>query len=396
MQRNPLYLVADRDRRLDSFCRGTAPRVAYDPDAVKAFKIMGRRILQHPLAREFPDLVTFGFKCSRSIETQQEISPSFFRSGVGTVLHIAPGNIPMNFAYSLFTATMAGNASVVRLPSKEFPQVELFLEILNSISDPGVADFFLNNVRFFRSSREDAVLEDLIARLDGIVVWGGDAAVRYFRSLPKPPNSREVYFPDRKSSAVLNAPVVLQLNESELKDLSNGFFNDTYLVDQNACSSPSTVIWVGSEEDSRNAAERFWNCVHEFLQLKYRSTSTVSLEKLNGLLGLVESIEDSISVAAKDGLIWRFRDPRSRVANLRFGQFFESFSENLDGAILKLRGDEQTVTYFGFGIDEFRSQLTSGGLAVDRVCPVGAALDMGIVWDGKDVVSMLSRLTVLE
>lgn len=396
MPPNSLYLEANRDDLLYSFCKGASPRASYDTLAIRAFDALGRRILQDPRARQFPDLVTFGFKCSRNLQQQQEESSSVFRSGVGTVLHIAPANIPMNFAYSLLMAALAGNASIVRLPSREFPQVSLFLEIIDSLSGSEAADFFFENVRFFRSSREDPILRELIASLDGLVVWGGDAAVQYFRSLSKPPSSREVYFPDRKSSAIFNADAVLGLDGAGLIDLANDFFNDTYLVDQNACSSPSTIVWVGSEEASKNAPEKFWTGVHQVLEQKYKSNSTVSIEKLNGLVDLVESIDDSIAITARDALIWRFNDSRSRAGRLRFGQFFETSALSLEVAVSELRGDEQTLTYFGFETEAFHSQLESGRLSVDRVCRVGKALDMGIVWDGKDVVAMLSRSIVIE
>lgn len=396
MPPNSLYLEANRDDLLYSFCEGASPRASYDTLAIRAFDALGRRILQDPRARQFPDLVTFGFKCSRNLQQQQEEPSSVFRSGVGTVLHIAPANIPMNFAYSLLMAALAGNASIVRLPSREFPQVSLFLEIIDSLYGSEAADFFFENVRFFRSSREDPILRELIASLDGLVVWGGDAAVQYFRSLSKPPSSREVYFPDRKSSAIFNADAVLGLDGAGLVDLANDFFNDTYLVDQNACSSPSTIVWVGSEEASKNAPEKFWSAVHQVLEQKYKSNSTVSIEKLNGLVDLVESIDDSIAITARDALIWRFHDLRSRAGRLRFGQFFESSALSLQVAVSQLRGDEQTLTYFGFETQAFDSQLASGSLSVDRVCRVGKALDMGIVWDGKDVVAMLSRSIVIE
>ena len=32
-----------------------------------------------------------------------------------------------------------------------------------------------------------------------------------------------------------------------MKNFVKKFYNDTYLVDQNACSSPHLIVWIGHE-----------------------------------------------------------------------------------------------------------------------------------------------------
>ena len=33
---------------------------------------------------------------------------------------------------------------------------------------------------------------------------------------------------------------------------------------------------------------------------------------------------------------------------------------------------------------------------IDRIVPVGRAMDIGIIWDGYDIISMLSRIVQAE
>jgi hypothetical protein len=52
-------------------------------------------------------------------------------------------------------------------------------------------------------------------------------------------------FPDRYSIAVIDADSYLI--HPEKKQLAQAFYNDTLLNDQNACSSPSLVVWTGRD-----------------------------------------------------------------------------------------------------------------------------------------------------
>ena len=62
-------------------------------------------------------------------------------------------------------------------------------------------------------------------------------------------------------------------------------------------------------------------------------------------------------------------------------------------------GDEDgdIVTWFGLDPDEIRSVVLKNRLrGIDRITPVGKAMDIGVIWDGYDLVRMLSRLVNVE
>jgi hypothetical protein len=51
------------------------------------------------------------------------------------------------------------------------------------------------------------------------------------------------------------------------------------------------------------------------------------------------------------------------------------------------------VTYYGADKNALRDFVIKNSLrGIDRIVPVGSALDIGVVWDGYDIVRALSRV----
>jgi hypothetical protein len=51
----------------------------------------------------------------------------------------------------------------------------------------------------------------------------------------------------------------------------------------------------------------------------------------------------------------------------------------------KISRHMQTVSYFGIETAVFSAWLSKGINGIDRVVPIGAALDFNIIWDGIDL-----------
>ena len=52
----------------------------------------------------------------------------------------------------------------------------------------------------------------------------------------------------------------------------------------------------------------------------------------------------------------------------------------------------QTLTYFGFKNEDFRKILKRRNVdGIDRIVPIGQALDISLNWDGYDIIHSLSR-----
>ena len=53
----------------------------------------------------------------------------------------------------------------------------------------------------------------------------------------------------------------------------------------------------------------------------------------------------------------------------------------------------QTLTYFGINKMALKDfVLENSLLGIDRIVPIGQAMDMGVIWDGYDLVRSLSRV----
>ena len=51
------------------------------------------------------------------------------------------------------------------------------------------------------------------------------------------------------------------------------------------------------------------------------------------------------------------------------------------------------MTYFGVDKTELRDFVVNNRLSgIDRIVPIGKALDMDVIWDGYDIVRSLSRI----
>ncbi|MBN9601523.1 MAG: acyl-CoA reductase [Afipia felis] len=368
---------------------------AFADDGIQLFlNALSRAILTDREARGHSDLATFGYFCRKAnlARAIADVPSAGARFGWGTVVHIAPGNIPLNFAFSFVMGLLAGNSNIIRLPSRHFSQTRLCVAAIDRLFADPIFEPIARRTRFVQTDRDSAALKGLIAEAAGLVVWGGDATVRQFRALPKSPRCVEVYFPDRVSSLLVDAAGYLTLSEDDAKLSARRFFNDTFLVDQNACSSPSTVFWLGDNNDIAQAKKRFWPLLAEILNSEYTIDPTARIDRNLDILRDVITVGHAVNLATEHD-IWRLDDPEVIGLPLRFGTFLELPVTQVTQVLTHLRTNEQTVTTLGITPEEVFRQLAVDGQipGIDRIVPIGSALDISFNWDGKEVLSILSR-----
>lgn len=369
-------------------------------DSIIAFlSELSRKILSDSEAKKYADLATFAFYCRQSNLEKMKASVSSIdsRLGWGRALHIAPSNIPINFAYSFLFGLLAGNSNVVRLPSKNFPQISVFCELIHEVLENPTYVLIKNSNAFVRFSRESVFLNNNIANFDALLIWGGDHTIGELRKLPRAPRSIEIAFSDRYSFAVIGADEVLGLGDDDLEKLCTQFYNDTYLVDQNACSSPNLISWQGAPESIELAKVRFWGKLNECLESRYELNAIHSMDKQIKILTYLDRYPVEMSIASYG--------PAIVVATLNeisafnheltgvFGLFFELDHGTLADVICVANNKYQTLSYFGVDPHDIRNMLFDQRCkGIDRIVPIGSALDIGIVWDGYDLIGTLSRV----
>ncbi|MDA8631261.1 hypothetical protein N9L29_00980 [Litoricolaceae bacterium] len=365
---------------------------------IEFLSALSKEILCNQCCLEYPDVITFGYFCRRSaikraLNERGHISNWF---GWGCAVHISPSNVPVNFAFSFVFGLLSGNRNLVRLPSAQWPQVDLLVGIIEKVSSKKEFSLLKDMHAFVKTERNDPNLITIISSCDALVVWGGgDDTVATFRQLPKSPRCIELYFPDRTSSLIINSEAINELSDEHVFKLASSFYNDTYLVDNNACSSPRKIIWVGSEIESDKAKNTFWKAINETLRRKkYQLNVVAKLEKYLDVLSSVSYLCKSIRVRKYSEDIW-VSDHNECMAVGRLGRFQEKTFPTVEEALGTLQIDEQTLTYYGFSIDELKILISKSNVFVDRVIPIGTALDIGFYWDGIDVLQRLSRRITL-
>ena len=125
--RRVTYLIGSED--LIAKLPNVPAIVPFHDTIIEFLNQVSRVLMGNRAVRAYPDLVTFAFWIRKSSVLKQkerfENNEEAVTLGKGVAFHIAPSNVPVNFAYSLAAGLLCGNANIVRVPSKEFAQVHL-------------------------------------------------------------------------------------------------------------------------------------------------------------------------------------------------------------------------------------------------------------------------------
>jgi hypothetical protein len=180
-----------------------------------------------------------------------------------------------------------------------------------------------------------------------------------------------------------------------------GFYNDTYLMDQNACSSPHLVVWVSAEGTIPEVKKRFWESLYKTVTTKYNLEPVSAVDKFTALCSNIIDLPQVQGITKYENLLYvlELNQLPSNVEDLRgqCGYFYEYSTEDLSEISHIVNEKYQTLTYFGFdrtSLSEF--VLDNKLLGVDRIVPIGSALDISIIWDGYDLVRTLSRICDIQ
>ena len=368
------------------------PLPIFSEEARAFLTALSARILRDAEAKAYPDVVTLGFWCRPAAlhRMQHNYDSEENRLGRGIVFHVAPSNVAVNFAYSCIAAFLAGCASIVRLPSKDFPQVALLCRLFSETlaEFPALVPYFI----FVRYGHEQDVNEHYTRMAQTRVIWGGDATIGEIRRAPLAPRANEITFADRHSIAVLNADAYLAA--ADKARIAQDFYNDTYLSDQNACTAPHFIIWVGTEIAA--AQELFWRTLHELVRARYTLQAVQAVDKLTQLYRLGACFE-ARQIEMPDNLITRVRAAQltEGLAAYRAGSgFFIEYNAKELGEIRPLCGLScQTLSYYGVDRDALlQVVLAMRPAGVDRIVPIGRTMDFALVWDGVDLIRTMSRV----
>ncbi|MBQ7587994.1 MAG: hypothetical protein IJT37_08240 [Lachnospiraceae bacterium] len=361
-------------------------------------------IMKDREAKEYPDVVTLGFWLRRaSLENMKQRftgKDSLIRLGRGVAFHIAPSNVPVNYAYTLFSGLLCGNANIVRVPGKNFRQVEvingLIRQVLNSHEE------IRQYISLVRYERNKDINDYLSSMCDLRVIWGGDETIRNLRMSPLPARATEIVFADRYSLAIIDSDSYMENvgDDDCVKDrkrIANDFYNDTYLTDQNACTSPRVVIWIGKQITA--ARELFWRELLDIVKQRYDLQPVQAVDKLvKEYMAAASGCDIKETGDVRDNRLVRMETKTASSKLLEYrgnsGYFYEYMVDDII-EVRELCDDSrcQTIGYYG-NSDSLRPLLKSGIKGVDRVVPIGHTMDFDLLWDGYDLVERMTRIVV--
>ena len=365
----------------------------YSEEAIRFLHKLAEQILADSGCRQFPDVISFALWC-RSIEKNEVREENSRRVGRGLVFHITPGNVPINFAYSLVAGLLSGNVNIVRLPTREFVQTEYLIHQINLLLENSEHSSVSTRILMVRYSKEKSITDEISQLCDVRVIWGGNASINEIRLSHIPAKSSEITFSDRFSFCVINS--VSYLNSEDKMKIAQGFYNDTYLFDQNACTAPHLIVWIGSNKNSKRASRVFWEALEELTSRRYSIEPLQIMDKLVASAKFSASNPSAKLFKSSDNKIFRF-ELSSFVSNIEefkshSGLFYELNLEELGSLSRFPSPNFQTMTYFGFDSIELNAFINDYNLmGIDRLVPIGKSLEFSLVWDGHDLIRELSR-----
>ena len=266
----------------NNFHKNTIP--PYDKKICDFLSDLSNELNSSVEAKNFPDIKTLAFYCRKAnlenLKRKFLLSSNELRFGLGLIFHITPSNIPTNFAYSLIFGLLTGNSNIVKVPSREFKQVHIICKSINKILSKKNSTI-KKMITIVRYSNNDYFTKKISSICNARLIWGGDKSIENIKKFNLNIRALDLTFADRYSFCVINSDQLLKAKIDDLNRLIEKFYIDTFVVDQNACSSPHLILWLGNK--NVKAKSVFWKKLSNLVNRKYDLAHIASIDKYTEL-----------------------------------------------------------------------------------------------------------------
>lgn len=370
----------------------TPARATWSEHTVEFMGAFSRNLLKDPRTKGYVDVTSYAFWIRNA--SLRQIKEHYYphvesKVGRGVAFHIAPSNVPINFAVSFTSSLLAGNINIIRVSDKQFEQVDIVVDALKKTFSEGFEDMeqYLIIVRY---EHDEEITQFISSMCDVRIIWGGDRTIYSVRAAKLPPRAIEMSFADRHSLALINSDEVIN---ADAEKLAEDFYTDTYYIDQNACSSPRIIIWFGNNVEE--AKEIFWGAVEKLVKRDYDFKEIQAIDKLDQFCQLA-AINTNIHIQNNNNIVTRVKVDKldSEIMDYKFGggYFFEYEAGDLSEIAPLMTKPCQTLSYFGMDGHNIQKFVIEGGFrGGDRVVPIGKTMDLTFKWDGFDMIENMSR-----
>tara|TARA_B100000963_G_scaffold289151_1_gene258564 strand:- start:16742 stop:17959 length:1218 start_codon:yes stop_codon:yes gene_type:complete len=386
----------EKDLDFKSFVSDSA-LIPFSNEVISYLNDLSKLLYKDARTRNYPDVSTFAFFVRKSnlFSLKKEyFNSDINRLGRGIVFHIAPSNVPVNFAYSLVSSLLAGNTNIVRVPSKSFDQVNIISDAILELSKLKNHKKISDKIMLISYPRNDSANSFFSKICDVRVIWGGDNTIRQIRESDIPPRSFDLTFADRYSICIINADSYV--DEKNPEKIALNFYNDTYLFDQNACTAPHLVIWIGKKKNVINSKNIFWDNLHVIANSRYDIQSVIAVDKLTALHNQAIKSKKLKKIESKDNLVVRVEidELPKNIDEFRCssGYFNEYHASNLIEISPIIDQKYQTIAHYGVSKKELNKLIESNPKGIDRIVKIGKTTDFSLTWDGYNLIDTLSRI----
>lgn len=194
---------------------------------------------------------------------------------LGTLLHIAAGNVDGLPAYSVIEGLLCGNVNILKLPQAD---QGLSIKIMTKLIEiePKLSDFVYI---FDTPSTDIEAIKKMALMVDGIITWGGNAAISAVRQFA-PLGCHLIEWGHKLSFAYVSG-----YEDSELDALAKHIIVSKQLL----CSSCQTILLDTSDIEEAEAfcltfLNHFENAFKKYAHLSLAEQAEITLQQYNSIL----------------------------------------------------------------------------------------------------------------
>ncbi len=347
---------------------------------------------------KYQDLMYLSLWCSRKkiLDLKKNYNSKQIRIGRGLIFHITPTNVPTNFFYSFIFSLLSGNSNIVKLPPRNFEEKKIILDSIYHLFEKKKYQIIKNSNSFIDYNSSNSEMTKKISSIcDGRIIWGGDSTINEVKKYWIPERSIELTFPDRYSMSIINTNYLEKKSKNDLEKLAKNFFYDGYSMNQGACNSPHFIFWIGKR--NQKLENLFWDNIAKIVEKKFTFSNMVAVKKYSNLIGNIVENKKFKKIKEYKNYLYVFEtdNKNKKIDNLRGfgGTFFHRNLQNIKELKCYVSKRCQTLGYYGFEKKNLENFLKNNNLfGIDRVVPIGHAMDINVIWDGYDVIKTLSRV----
>jgi len=171
-----IVIPAERQAHLDLLA-GSFEQLSNQPwpvwhePALAFLADLGKALMKPALAAKLPDVVTLAYWLrAANLQQLKAKASADVRVGLGLVVHICPANVPVNFAFSLAFALLAGNSSVLRLSSKPSPSTDLIVQHIQQLLATPTHAAMRSRLLLLRYAHDDVITAALLAQAESAML----------------------------------------------------------------------------------------------------------------------------------------------------------------------------------------------------------------------------------